>query len=70
MKRIEQHKTYDAKINWHKTDNLRDGTPKNGDIIKVTAAWKFEETDPFPNEWAFITPSCHFWIPERDLIIL
>ena len=69
---IEALKKYKAKVNYHRTDDLRDNVPPNGEIIEVEAYWLMDEDDNFPGEWAFQPRDRKYgyWLPQRDLEII
>ncbi len=67
---IDQYSCYKAKVNYHRTDDLKEGSPLNGEEIIVQAVWIADKGEKFEGQWIFM-PSVHgFWLPACDLIIM
>jgi hypothetical protein len=75
---IEHYTKYKAKVNYHRTDNLRPNVPENGAIINVETMWLMDKDDPFPDEFTFKvldedlkwSRESPLWLPQRDLEII
>ena len=69
---IKRGYKFSAKVNWHTQKDLRQPTPKQGEIIEVEAMWLMDEEDNNPGEWAFIHTSRKYpyWIAESELEII
>lgn len=68
--RITQYKTYKATIDYHRTDDLKPESLKNGSEILIEALWIADKEENYAGDWIFMPAIAPHWLPERDLKIL
>lgn len=69
----ESYKRYKARIQYHRTDDLRPETLARlpeGTLVDVLALWVADDGEKFAGDMIFSTDADPYWIPERDLILI
>jgi len=68
---IEQFNYYRAKINYHRTDDFREGIKliPNGTEVKVSPLWVYDE-GRFAGTWYFDIVGQSYGLPQIDLILI
>ena len=61
---------YQAKINYHRVDDLTENALPNGSIIHVRACYYAEDDERFAGDIIFLVAENLQSIPERDIEIL
>lgn len=67
---IQPFDCFKAKVKYHRTDDIKDGCPENGEEIIVEAAWLMEKGESFEGEFAFNPSRYIYWLPQRDLELI
>lgn len=66
---IHQFDCFKARTNYHRTDDLVEGTPPDNTEVLLKALW-IAEDDPFSGQWIFQTSKYIPWIPACDLELI
>lgn len=70
MTEIQQFKKYQARIKYHRTDDLQPDALPDGLELIVRAMWIAEPDEKFAGDWIFEPVERGYWLPERDLEIM